>query len=65
MDNLDELVKRIGWYTKKVNQSAKWSREKRAKRKSKLLAYKARLHEFIAEERKASAHQGAEGESRR
>lgn len=62
MDELDHLVKRIGWYTKKVKQSAKWPREKRQRRLPRLLAYKERLHELIRK-RKPSAHMDAEGES--
>ncbi|NRS51948.1 hypothetical protein [Brevibacillus sp. HB2.2] len=63
MDKLDILVKRIGWYTKKVNQSANWSREKRERRLPKLLVYKERLHELIRKRKMPSAHMDAEGES--
>ncbi|MGG1155134.1 hypothetical protein ABE237_15670 [Brevibacillus formosus] len=62
LDELDHLVKRIGWYTKKVKESAKWPREKRERRHPKLLAYKERLHDLIRK-RKPSAHMAAEGES--
>ncbi|WP_238933563.1 hypothetical protein [Brevibacillus choshinensis] len=65
LDKLDQLVKRIGWYAKKVNQSAKWSRDKRARRQPILLAYKVRLHELINKEKMPSAHTVAEGESGR
>ncbi|MFI8714484.1 hypothetical protein [Brevibacillus brevis] len=63
LDKLDNLVKRIGWYTKKVNQSANWSREKRERRLPKLLAYKESLHELIRKRKIPSAHMAAEGES--
>ncbi|WP_414853175.1 hypothetical protein [Brevibacillus sp. IT-7CA2] len=63
LDELDHLVKRIGWYTKKVKQSAKWPREKRERRLPKLLAYKERLHELIRKRKMPSAHIAAEGES--
>jgi hypothetical protein len=62
LDKLDQLVKRIGWYTKKVKQSAKWSREKREHRLPKLLAYKTKLRELIQKEKGPSAHPAAEGE---
>ncbi len=65
LDKLDGLVSRIGWYVKKVNESAKWLRVKRERRRPRLLAYKMRLHELIQKEKVPSAQTDAEGESGR
>ncbi len=65
MDKLDHLVKRIGWYTKKVSQLGSWPKQKRDRRRPRLLAYKERLHDLIEKEKMPSAPRFAEGEPER